>query len=199
MHRRALPLYNRHVSGHSKKSSPPPCRIIVCFSIQNSPYSFPCDNDTDRVADLCGFTPWASAREPSQVFSLLETVYNGFDLIAKRRRVYKAETAKDTYTAVAGLPEPRSDHAVVMTRYANECCKKFQFLVRALEKHLGPETGDLGCRFGLHSGQVVGGVLRGDKGRYQLFGAGVDIATSMEATGVSALFLHTFISSYTSH
>lgn len=43
-------------------------------------------------ADIAGFTAWSSVREPSQVFTLLETVYHAFDTIAKRRRVFKVET-----------------------------------------------------------------------------------------------------------
>jgi hypothetical protein len=43
-------------------------------------------------ADLVGFTAWSSVREPSQVFTLLEVLYNAFDRIAQRRRVYKVET-----------------------------------------------------------------------------------------------------------
>ncbi len=43
-------------------------------------------------ADLAGFTAWSSTREPAQVFMLLQTVYQNFDLIAKRRRVFKVET-----------------------------------------------------------------------------------------------------------
>jgi hypothetical protein len=38
---------------------------------------------------IIGFTAWSSVREPSQVFSLLETLYHAFDEIAKRRRVFK--------------------------------------------------------------------------------------------------------------
>lgn len=139
---------------------------------------------TVMIADLCGFTPWASVRDPGQVFSLLETIFHGWDQIANRRRVYKVETVGDKYVAVAGLPEARSDHAVVMSRFASDCARKFQNLIRALEKTLGPDTGELGCRFGLHSGQVIGGVLRGDKGRFQLFGDCVNMASSMESTGV---------------
>jgi len=44
---------------------------------------------TIMFADMVGFTAWSSVREPSQVFTLLETVYHSFDLIAKRRRVFK--------------------------------------------------------------------------------------------------------------
>jgi Adenylate and Guanylate cyclase catalytic domain len=41
---------------------------------------------------IIGFTAWSSAREPSQVFTLLETVYRAFDMTAKRRRIFKVET-----------------------------------------------------------------------------------------------------------
>ena len=34
-------------------------------------------------ADIAGFTSWSSAREPNQVFTLLETIYRAFDEIAK--------------------------------------------------------------------------------------------------------------------
>lgn len=76
---------------------------------------------TVMFADLVGFTAWSSVREPAHVFTLLETIYSAFDKIAKRRRVFKVETVGDCYVAVAGLPEPRRDHAVVMARFSHEC------------------------------------------------------------------------------
>jgi hypothetical protein len=62
-------------------------------------------NTTVMFADIAGFTAWSSVREPSQVFTLLETLYHAFDLIAKRRKVFKVETVGDCYVAVTGLPE----------------------------------------------------------------------------------------------
>jgi len=38
---------------------------------------------------MIGFTAWSASREPTQVFTLLETIYNSFDVIAKRRGVFK--------------------------------------------------------------------------------------------------------------
>ena len=32
--------------------------------------------------------------EPAQVFTLLETIYNAFDLVAKRRRIFKVEVSQ---------------------------------------------------------------------------------------------------------
>ena len=36
-------------------------------------------NATVMFGDLVGFTAWASMREPTQVFTLLETLYHAFD------------------------------------------------------------------------------------------------------------------------
>jgi hypothetical protein len=41
------------------------------------------------MADLKGFTAWSSIREPTAVFTLLETIYGSFDTIAKKRGKYR--------------------------------------------------------------------------------------------------------------
>jgi len=121
-------------------------------------------------ADLSGFTAWSSAREPSQVFTLLETIYSAFDKMAHRRKIFKVETVGDCYVSVAGLPEPRADHAVAMARFASDCQRLVDSLTKRLDIVLGPDTSDLNIRIGMHSGPVTAGVLRGDKARFQLFG-----------------------------
>jgi class 3 adenylate cyclase len=122
---------------------------------------FPCV--TVLFADISGFTAWSSAREPSQVFVLLESIFHEFDIIAKRRGVYKVETVGDCYMAVCGLPIPHKDHVVIMCRFARDCLHKVQTVLQDLEIELGPDTADLGMRFGIHSGAVTAGVLRGER------------------------------------
>jgi Adenylate and Guanylate cyclase catalytic domain len=46
-------------------------------------------NTTVLFADIAGFTAWSSQREPTQVFTLLETLYRSFDVIAKKLKVFK--------------------------------------------------------------------------------------------------------------
>jgi hypothetical protein len=82
-----------------------------------------------------------------------------------------------------GLPQPRKDHAVAMVRFARDCMYKMWSLTKTLEANLGPDTGDLTFRMGLHSGPVTAGVLRGERSRFQLFGDTMNIAAQMESTG----------------
>ena len=126
-------------------------------------------------ADMVGFTAWSSSREPAQVFTLLEIVYHSFDAIAKKLKIFKVETIGDCYVAVCGIPDPRPDHAVLTAKFATKCLGSMKKLCHKLETSLGPDTGELSLRIGLHSGAVTAGVLRGLKGRFQLFGDAVSI------------------------
>jgi len=135
------------------------------------------ENTTVMIADIEGFTAWCSEREPSQVFRLLETVYRAFDLEGTKAGVFKVETVGDSYVAVTGLPDPMEDHAVLIAKYAIKCLLKFNVLAKRLEPHLGPGTASLGMRFGLHSGPVTAGVLRGEKSRFQLFGDTINVVS----------------------
>ena len=99
-------------------------------------------------------------REPAHVFTLLESVYCTFDRIARAQRVFKVETVGDCYVAVTGFPDLQDDHATRMCRFAGTCLSNFEVLVKRLEVRLGPDTGDLGLRIGIHSGQITAGMDR---------------------------------------
>ena len=126
----------------------------------------------------------------------------------------KVETIGDSYVAVSGLPTPRENHVVVMAQFAQMCLRRMTKITRDLEVYLGPSTGDLRARIGLHryvihcaivmpwaprmleltklcislkkkkSGPVTAGVLRGEKARFQLFGNTVNTASRLEASGL---------------
>jgi Adenylate and Guanylate cyclase catalytic domain len=97
-------------------------------------------NATVSFADIAGFTAWSSTREPTQVFILLQTLYQAFDHIANRRKVFKVETIGDCYVAVTGCPEIQDQHAVIMARFATDCQHKMTEVIGTLSVSLGPGT-----------------------------------------------------------
>jgi Adenylate and Guanylate cyclase catalytic domain len=50
--------------------------------------------------DLVGFTAWSSVRQPTEVFILLETLYNAFDQTARKGGIFKVETIGDCYSTL---------------------------------------------------------------------------------------------------
>eukprot|EP00538_Stauroneis_constricta_P006078 CAMPEP_0119560742 /NCGR_PEP_ID=MMETSP1352-20130426/15713_1 /TAXON_ID=265584 /ORGANISM="Stauroneis constricta, Strain CCMP1120" /LENGTH=2006 /DNA_ID=CAMNT_0007608791 /DNA_START=28 /DNA_END=6048 /DNA_ORIENTATION=+ len=157
--------------------------LLDILSIQPIADYFP--HCTVLFADVTGFSAWSSEREPSQVFILLEALFQTMDRIARKRKVFKVETVGDSYMAVTGLPDPQHDHAVRMARFARDCMMHVHQEAKQLESSLGPETGELRLRIGMHSGPVTAGVLRGAKARFQLFGDTVNTAARMESTSLS--------------
>jgi class 3 adenylate cyclase len=85
--------------------------------------------------------------------------------------------------AVTGLPNPQEDHALIMAKFARDCMGKMGQLTTALADVLGADTATLEMRVGMHSGPITGGVLRGQKSRFQLFGDSMNTAARMESNG----------------
>lgn len=73
---------------------------------------------------------------------------------------------------------------MVMSKFANDITHVMRTLTRDMETTLGPETGDLALRIGLHSGPVTAGVLRGERAHFQLFGDTMNTAARIEQTGM---------------
>ncbi|KAG7341727.1 adenylate/guanylate cyclase with integral membrane sensor [Nitzschia inconspicua] len=134
------------------------------------------------MADISGFTAWASVREPHEIFTFLEQVFGIFDKAAKKRKVFKVKTIGDCYVACTGAPYVQADHAVRMCRVASDIMESFIEVLDVLPLKHGPDTTDLGLRCGIHSGVVTMGVLRNERERFQLFGDCVNTASRMEST-----------------
>ena len=128
-------------------------------------------------ADLVGFTPAAAKMTPDRLVSKLNRIFTGFDGLAIEFGVEKIKTIGDAYMAVAGLPEPRPDHAEAMARFAHGMLE-----VLAVE-NAGDEATRFQIRIGIHTGPVVAGIIGRHKFIYDVWGDTVNIASRMESSG----------------
>jgi adenylate cyclase len=131
---------------------------------------------TVLFADIVGFTPLAAKLSPASIVELLDTIFTRFDALAAEHGVAKIKTIGDAYMAVAGAPERCPDHAERAARLA--------LAMRTYVGELARERGiELSMRIGLHTGEVVAGVIGIQRFAYDLWGDTVNTASRMESHG----------------
>jgi adenylate cyclase len=126
-------------------------------------------------ADMAGFTARASDTEPDQLVGFLDDVFGRIDALVERHGVEKIKTTGDAYMVVAGVPEPRADHAEALATLALD-------MRDALVDLVDPKGRPVPIRIGLASGPVVAGVVGRAKFFYDVWGDAVNTAARMEQT-----------------
>lgn len=127
--------------------------------------------------DIAGFTKLASELPPQRLVGILDIIFSRFDDLADKYGLEKIKTIGDCYMVVGGVPEPVDDHAL---RVANMAVESIDVL-NSVAKELNVA---LAARLGMHSGEVVAGVIGKKKFIYDLWGDTVNIASRMESHGV---------------
>ncbi len=128
-------------------------------------------------ADLVDFTPFTERTAPERVVGVLNEIFSAFDLLAERLGLEKIKTVGDSYMVVAGLPDPRPDHAQAGADMALAMQDELDRLCTAMGL-------DLRIRVGMQSGPVIAGVLGRRKFIYDLWGDTVNTASRMESSGL---------------
>jgi adenylate cyclase len=128
---------------------------------------------TVLFTDFAGFTAISSKETPETVISELNDIYTAFDHIAQKHYCERIKTIGDAYLCVCGLPEPNPNHAI---NIAN-CALKFRDYL--IQRNLKSEIQWI-ARIGIHSGDVVAGIVGTDKYIYDVFGDTINTASRME-------------------
>jgi len=132
---------------------------------------------TILFADIVGFTRITARLPAGDLVSLLNGLFSEFDQLAIEHGVEKIKTVGDTYMLAAGLPEPRDDHARAVADMALA-------MLAVVERTNRDLPVPLQMRIGIHSGDVVAGVIGTHKFVYDVWGGAVNIASRMESHGV---------------
>jgi adenylate cyclase len=132
---------------------------------------------TILFADLVGFTTLASRLSPGRIVEMLNDLFSTFDQLVTQFGLEKIKTIGDAYMVAAGLPSERADHAIAIADMALG-------MIDAVEE-IGSRIGEpLAVRIGVHSGEVVAGIIGSHRFIYDVWGDTVNIASRMESSGL---------------
>jgi adenylate cyclase len=132
---------------------------------------------TILFSDLVGFTSLAGRSSPGQIIEILNNLFSSFDALAQRLRLEKIKTIGDAYMVAGGLPEQQPDHALAVAEMALG-------MMEAVRR-IGTQFGEtLEARIGVHSGEVVAGIIGQHRFIYDVWGDTVNTASRLESSGL---------------
>jgi class 3 adenylate cyclase len=102
-----------------------------------------------------------------------------FDEICDRHRLEKIKTIGDSYMCAGGLPVKNSTHP---TDTVNAALEILDFITKRNQKNASNGKPQWAIRIGIHTGQVVAGVVGSKKFAFDIWGDTVNVASRMESS-----------------
>lgn len=132
---------------------------------------------TVLFADIVGFTPWAAKTSAEDLVDRLNQIFSRFDDICVSHRLEKIKTIGDAYMLCGGIDGTAEDGAQAVVAAGLE-------MIQAIEEE-SSKDGEipLSLRVGVHTGELVAGVIGKRKFSYDLWGDAVNTASRLESGG----------------
>lgn len=132
------------------------------------------DQVTVCFIDIVGFTEISAKLDPKVLIGELNIIYGAFDDIITKYDCERIKTIGDAYMCVCGMPEKKAEHAEAMILASVE-------MLGFLERRNQNNEMNWQIRVGIHSGEVVGGIVGVKKYIYDIFGDTINTASRLES------------------
>lgn len=132
-------------------------------------------------ADIAGFTKYSSSVRPEDVVTMLRSLFTEFDKMCLHHKVYKVYTIGDCYVVMGFL---NANHRNPLEEAKNVVKMGLSMIeiIRDVRKSINFPGLDM--RIGVHTGEIIGGIIGTDIVRYDIYGRDVLIANKMESNGL---------------
>ena len=130
--------------------------------------------------DFKGFTKIAEGLDPKDLVAKLNDFFIAFDEIAERNNLEKIKTIGDAYMCAGGIPTANDTHPYDTV---NAGLEMQEYMRKTNEIRVSKGQPEWGLRIGVHTGQIVAGVVGKKKYAYDIWGNAVNIASRMESSG----------------
>jgi class 3 adenylate cyclase len=127
--------------------------------------------------DFENFTTIAAQMEPGELVTEINEIFMNFDMIIDKYGLEKLKTIGDSYMIASGVPQEKEDHAEKAVDAAFD-------MLQYLSNRNKYSSKKWKMRIGIHSGEVIAGVVGKLKYTYDVWGQTVSVASYLERSGI---------------
>ncbi|XP_073842474.1 adenylyl cyclase X E-like isoform X2 [Musca autumnalis] len=128
-------------------------------------------------ADLVNYTHLTTTLDIKTLVETLHDLFQRFDQACQEFNVMRIKFLGDCYYGVTGIPQAHPFHA--------HCCIEFgRSIIEQISEVRNLRNLDIDMRIGVHSGNILSGIIGAAKWQYDIWSKDVDIASHLEQTGV---------------